>query len=78
MGAQENEGEFAGAIIELGRALHLKIVAEGIERPEQLGRLQTLHCDFGQGFYFARPMEGEAIDALLGSADRTLRSPPAA
>jgi diguanylate cyclase (GGDEF)-like protein/PAS domain S-box-containing protein len=78
MGTQENEGELAATIIELGRALHLKIVAEGIERPEQLGRLRTLHCNFGQGFYFARPVEGEAIDALLRSSGRTLRPPAAA
>ena len=40
-------------------------MAEGIERADQLERLQALHCDLGQGFYFAKPMPMDGIDELL-------------
>jgi diguanylate cyclase (GGDEF)-like protein len=54
------------AIIELGQALGLEVVAEGIEREDQLGPLRALGCQFGQGYLFARPMEPDALSALLG------------
>jgi len=52
-------------IIKLAEDLELKPVAEGIERADQLERLQALHCDLGQGFYFAKPMPMDGIDELL-------------
>ena len=55
-----------GGIVQLGRSLGLTIVAEGIERPEQLARIRASGCDLGQGFYFARPAEAEVATALLG------------
>jgi EAL domain-containing protein (putative c-di-GMP-specific phosphodiesterase class I) len=44
------------AIISLGSTLDLEVVAEGIERREQLLTLRGLGCDTGQGYLFARPM----------------------
>ena len=55
------------AIIELGHALGLEVVAEGIERADQVGPLSDLGCRLGQGYLFARPMDAEALDALLAS-----------
>ncbi len=52
-------------IVALGKMLGLQTVAEGIELPEQLERLQALACDQGQGYYFARPLGPEAVEALL-------------
>lgn len=49
------------ALVELGNALGLKTVAEGIETIEQLVQLKHEGCDAGQGFYFSRPLE--AVDA---------------
>ncbi len=77
MGRREKEEDLARVIVELGRTLKLEIVAEGIERAEQLIRLRTLHCKYGQGYYFAPPLDGEAIDALLRKG-RTIRPPSAA
>jgi diguanylate cyclase (GGDEF)-like protein/PAS domain S-box-containing protein len=54
-------------IIKLAADLELRPVAEGIERADQLERLQTLHCDLGQGFYFAKPMPMDDIDELLST-----------
>jgi diguanylate cyclase (GGDEF)-like protein len=53
------------AIIELGHALGLEIVAEGIERADQVGPLERLGCTLGQGYFFARPMDAPDLDALL-------------
>jgi diguanylate cyclase (GGDEF)-like protein len=52
-------------IIELARSLGLRLVAEGIEYPEQAAILRAFDCQFGQGFLFARPMEAERLRALL-------------
>jgi EAL domain-containing protein (putative c-di-GMP-specific phosphodiesterase class I) len=43
----------------------MDVVAEGIEDAEQLEELKTMGCPCGQGYYFARPMEPNAIDALV-------------
>jgi len=54
---------FAAAIIALSKALELAVVAEGVERPEQLAVLKSLGCDAGQGYLFARPVDGQALVA---------------
>jgi diguanylate cyclase (GGDEF)-like protein/PAS domain S-box-containing protein len=62
------EGEssaLTAAVIELAGILNLKPVAEGIERMDQLERLLELHCALGQGYYFAKPLEGNALESLL-------------
>jgi EAL domain-containing protein (putative c-di-GMP-specific phosphodiesterase class I) len=53
------------AISQLGHALQLQMVAEGIELAEQADTLRGLACHYGQGFYFARPLPAEALAALL-------------
>jgi len=63
------EWAFAGAIVALGRTLGLEVVAEGIERPDQLERLRELGCGYGQGFLFARPLDAQAAEALLLEPD---------
>jgi EAL domain-containing protein (putative c-di-GMP-specific phosphodiesterase class I) len=59
------EAALARAIIELGRTLSLDTVAEGVEEPHQLEQLRALHCNFGQGFHFARPLAADALDEVL-------------
>jgi diguanylate cyclase (GGDEF)-like protein/PAS domain S-box-containing protein len=61
------ESALTAAIIELAGILKLRPVAEGIERADQLEKLLDLHCDLGQGFYFARPLPLEGIDELLSA-----------
>jgi len=53
------------AISQLGHALSLQMVAEGIEQPEQVSTLRGLDCQYGQGFYFARPLPADALAELL-------------
>ncbi len=56
----------ADAIIRLGEAFRLVVVAEGIETAEQAAALQEMGCRFGQGFRYHRPQPGESITRLLG------------
>lgn len=55
----------ASAIVSLGRALGLTVVAEGVESEAQLQALLPLGCDEGQGYYFAKPMAVVAAEAWL-------------
>ena len=57
--------QLASAIIALGRALHLKVIAEGVEHRSQLKPLRALGCDYAQGYYLARPLESAALAALV-------------
>jgi diguanylate cyclase (GGDEF)-like protein len=47
-------------IMELGSLFGVSVVAEGIERQDQLDALADLKCDMGQGFFLGRPLDGEA------------------
>ena len=60
-GSREHHA-LARAVIELGAALDLKVIAEGIETPEQIDALRAFGCDLGQGFYYGMP--GDARLAL--------------
>jgi EAL domain-containing protein (putative c-di-GMP-specific phosphodiesterase class I) len=52
-------------LVQLGNALSIETLAEGIEQPRELSVLQHEHCDAGQGFLLARPMRVSAIEAFL-------------
>jgi EAL domain-containing protein (putative c-di-GMP-specific phosphodiesterase class I) len=53
------------AVVLMARALHLHVVAEGVERTEQRTLLEALGISLVQGFLFARPAPPAAIDELL-------------
>jgi diguanylate cyclase (GGDEF)-like protein/PAS domain S-box-containing protein len=52
-------------IVQLGHDLGLVVVAEGIERPEQLELLRDMGCPSGQGFLVARPMPARRVESLV-------------
>jgi diguanylate cyclase (GGDEF)-like protein/PAS domain S-box-containing protein len=68
LGRSPEDSAGVAAIIGLAHGLKLTATAEGIERDEQLRELQALHCDRGQGYYFARPQAPEALAEVLPSA----------
>jgi diguanylate cyclase (GGDEF)-like protein len=76
------EWPFAAAIVALGRALGMTIVAEGIEESGQLAHLRGLGCELGQGFLFAAPLDAEQAGRFLrertAKPPRALRRPQAA
>jgi EAL domain-containing protein (putative c-di-GMP-specific phosphodiesterase class I) len=53
------------AMVEIGHALGLKVVAEGVETPEERDALAELGCNEGQAYLFGRPMPGEALRKQL-------------
>ena len=55
-------------VIALMHHLGLRVVGEGVERPEQLAVLRRLGCDFVQGFLLGRPQDAAHIDVNLGAA----------
>jgi diguanylate cyclase (GGDEF)-like protein len=59
------EASIVGAVVELGHALGLSVVAEGVETDTQLAELSSLGCDGAQGFLFGRPASEADTDALL-------------
>ncbi len=68
LGESEEDGRIVSAITELGHGLGLRIIAEGVERPEQLEAVASLGCDLYQGFLYARPEPPEAIARRWESA----------
>jgi EAL domain-containing protein (putative c-di-GMP-specific phosphodiesterase class I) len=54
------------AVVNLGRSLGIKVVAEGIETEQQSARLVGLECDFGQGFLFSKAAAASRVPALVG------------
>ncbi len=55
------------AVATLAAALGLELVAEGVEHQAQVGRLVGLGCRLAQGFYFSRPVDHVAIEAMVSS-----------
>jgi diguanylate cyclase (GGDEF)-like protein/PAS domain S-box-containing protein len=53
------------AIISMGKSLHLRVVAEGVETHEEVAFLQAHQCDEAQGYFFSRPVPPEQFVKLL-------------
>jgi len=64
MAADPTDREIVAAVVGMGRALKLCVVAEGIETPEQAEVLRELGCDIGQGFLYAKALPAEEMDEL--------------
>jgi diguanylate cyclase (GGDEF)-like protein/PAS domain S-box-containing protein len=55
------------SIIGLAHNLGLRVIAEGIERPDQRDAVAALRCEYGQGYHFARPLPREEFEELLAT-----------
>jgi diguanylate cyclase (GGDEF)-like protein len=60
--ADTDSWELASAIVSMGRALRLTVIAEGVEEPFQLERLRKLRCNRAQGYYLARPVAASELE----------------
>ena len=72
MGHTVEGAEIVRAILNLGKALHLEVIAEGAESAAQVDMLRDMGCPLTQGFFFSRPLPHHEAEALL------LATPPAA
>ena len=69
---QNPEGEtLIHTLVQLGKALAIETLAEGIERHRELSVLREEQCDSGQGFLFARPLDAAATETFLDDWPRT-------
>ena len=61
-----DDASIVGAVISMGKRLHMQVVAEGVETSEQLAFLQEQSCPEGQGYHFSRPMVAAEFSKILG------------
>ncbi len=64
--------ELASAIVSMGRALRLTVIAEGVEERFQLERLRKLRCSRAQGYYVARPLAAGELKRLFAQSGVSL------
>ncbi|MEP2654103.1 MAG: EAL domain-containing protein, partial [Paraglaciecola sp.] len=61
----EQDDSIVKAIINMASSLGLKTVAEGIEDEETLSKLMALGCDFGQGYFWSKPIPEDVLSEYL-------------
>lgn len=61
LGDDQHDAQIVRSVVQLAHSLNLRTVAEGVETTEQHRFLQTLGCDQGQGYLFARPLPASAF-----------------
>ncbi|WP_434221726.1 EAL domain-containing protein [Limnospira platensis CENA597] len=71
----EDKREIVRVIVALAESLKMDAIAEGIETAEQLHHLQKFNCKYGQGYFFFRPLNRQAVEALLNHAQIGLPLP---
>jgi diguanylate cyclase (GGDEF)-like protein len=73
--AEGSNTEIIRAIVSLAAGLAMNVTAEGIETADQVIKLQELECEFGQGYYFDKPLTREHAQAVLQEGIRLERHP---
>jgi len=74
MTRRPEDASIVQAIISLAHSLHLKVIAEGVETPEQLALLAALGCDQYQGFHFSPALEPTQFLAFVKQSRADARS----
>ncbi|MFB2971597.1 EAL domain-containing protein [Aerosakkonema sp. BLCC-F183] len=57
--------EIVRVIVNLAHNLGMDVIAEGVENVEQIALLEALKCEYGQGYFFAKPLDRKAASAFL-------------
>jgi hypothetical protein len=63
--AAAGDASIVTAVISMARSFNLRVVAEGVETPEQLAFLQVHRCDRAQGYVFSKPVQPQNFAKLL-------------
>lgn len=67
MGVERENAAIVRTIVSLAHNLGMNVIAEGVETKEQLAQLRALGCEYAQGDFFSRPLDGEAATALISA-----------
>jgi len=67
LGCQDNSLEVIRTIITLAHTLQMDVIAEGVETMPQLSQLRLLDCEYGQGYFFSRPLDSYSAGELLAA-----------
>ncbi|MEP0783228.1 EAL domain-containing protein [Trichocoleus sp. DQ-A1] len=67
MSSDSENWEIVRTIITLAHNLGLDVVAEGVETAEQLAQLRTLQCEYGQGYFFSRPLDVASVETFMAA-----------
>jgi diguanylate cyclase (GGDEF)-like protein/PAS domain S-box-containing protein len=67
-----DDASIVSAVISMGKSLHMRVVAEGVETRQQLEFLQKHSCPFGQGYLFSPPVGAWQFAKLLGHSKRSV------
>ena len=70
LGTEDDALAIVKTIITLAHQLGRQVIAEGVETAEHLVILRSLGCEYGQGYFFAKPLAPEEVDTLLASGRR--------
>jgi EAL domain-containing protein (putative c-di-GMP-specific phosphodiesterase class I) len=74
IGNNGSGAEIVQTIMALAHELGMKVVAEGIETNEQLAKLKSMECEYGQGYLFTKPVDRQAAEALLTNSHPNMES----
>jgi c-di-GMP-specific phosphodiesterase len=68
MGSNAGSAKIVRSVVKLGQDLDLEVVAEGVENAEMARALQSLGCDYGQGFGYAPALSPQEAEVYLNEA----------
>ncbi len=68
MPVDSDEPCMVDTITGIAHGMGMSVIAEGVERAAQLARLESIGCDYAQGYHFAPPVDAEAATRLLASS----------
>lgn len=75
IGQSDENLEIVHTITKLAHNLGMDVVAEGVERAEQVAVLRSLSCHYGQGFFFSKPLDSDAATQFIELASSDERKP---
>ncbi len=70
LGRKAEDSRIVGAVIQLAHGLGMEVVAEGVEREEQMAILEMLSCDRMQGYLFSKPVPAAELEVLIEASVR--------
>ncbi len=70
MDVDRKDAEIIQTIVALAHTLGMDLIAEGVETAAQLAQLRALKVEYGQGYFFSKPLDGDAAEALIAGQPR--------